>query len=229
MGGSGGATTCGTQTCQGTDWCCEVPAGADGVCTPTCVAGPCPGVACHVSVDGGGSTDGSTDGSGPLTWQATCGDPVCRVDPGPDSGPPACGTDQKQGSPCAAAGAQCDAMLGCGAKLQCADHRLNVACPISSGEFKQGIHYVTGEDLQRLASEVEKIQLTTYTYKDPSMGTDPHLGFSSRTIPRAQPCTRTTARWTSTGTPAWPLQRCRCKANSSRHNNGTWTNWKSSF
>ena len=36
---------------------------------------------------------------------------------------------------------------------------------------------MTGADLQRLASEVEKIQLTTYTYKDPSMGADQHLGF----------------------------------------------------
>ena len=100
VGGSGGATTCGAvQTCQGTERCCEVPAGADQVCTPTCVAGPCPGVACHVSVDAGGSTDGSVDGSGALTWQVTCGDPVCRIDPGPDLGAPCLRHRSKTGQP----------------------------------------------------------------------------------------------------------------------------------
>jgi hypothetical protein len=68
-------------------------------------------------------------------------------------------------------------MLGCGAKLQCADHNLNQMCPISMRGAKQDIRYVTNEDLQRLADEVAKIRLTTYTYKDPSLGGDEHLGF----------------------------------------------------
>jgi hypothetical protein len=68
-------------------------------------------------------------------------------------------------------------MLGCGAKLQCADHNLTQMCPISMRVAKQDIRYVTNEDLQRLADEVAKIRLTTYTYRDPSLGSDEHLGF----------------------------------------------------
>ena len=126
QGGADGATTCGAVKCQGGERCCEVPAGPNQECTPTCIAGPCPGIACHVSTDGGGSTDAA----GSLTWQVTCGDPVCRIDPGPDSGLPSCSSDQTQGNPCTSAGEQCDPMLGCGQKLQCADHRLNTNCPI---------------------------------------------------------------------------------------------------
>ena len=134
--------------------------------------GPCPGVACKVSDDAGGTTDAN----GPLTWHPTCGLPVCPTDPVP-LGIAACTADQKAGASCTTTGTQCDAMLACGAKLQCADHTLNERCPISQRAAKQDIRYVNDEDLQRLADEVAKIRLTTYTYKDPSLGTDEHLGF----------------------------------------------------
>jgi hypothetical protein len=68
-------------------------------------------------------------------------------------------------------------MLACGAMLQCSDHSLTNMCPKSQRAAKKDIRYVTSEDLQRLADEVEKIRLTTYTYNDPSLGADQHLGF----------------------------------------------------
>jgi len=168
--GMSGGVTCGAQTCQTGQSCCEVP-GPNEICTPTCSNGPCPGVACKVSVDAGSTTD-----AGPLSWHETCGLPVCPNDP-PPLGIPACTADQKAGASCSTSGTQCDAMLACGAKLECADHNLTQMCPRSIRGAKQDIRYVTKEDLQHLADEVAKIRLTTYTYKDPSLGNDEHLGF----------------------------------------------------
>jgi len=61
--------------------------------------------------------------------------------------------------------------------MQCADHKLDVMCPRSNRSVKQDIRYLSHEDLERLADEVSKVRLTTYTYRDPSLGTDGHLGF----------------------------------------------------
>jgi Chaperone of endosialidase len=122
---------------------------------------------------------GRADASGPLTWRTTCGDPVCRVHDGGeiDSGIASCATDQQAGNPCTMAGATCDPHGNCGQKMMCADHKLDVMCPISNRSKKQDIRYLSREDLERLADEVSKVRLTTYTYRDPSLGTDEHLGF----------------------------------------------------
>jgi hypothetical protein len=176
-GGSSGGPSCGGTTCSSTQRCCEVP-GADQICSPVCTSGPCPAIACRIATDAGTTVDagGPIEAGGALTWHATCGLPVCPADP-PPLGLPACTTDEKAGAPCSTNGQQCDAMLGCGAKLECADHQLDKMCPISQRAAKQDIRYVTNDDLRRLAAEVEKIRLTTYTYKDPSRGSDEHLGF----------------------------------------------------
>jgi hypothetical protein len=140
------------------------------------------GIACAVDSGAGGAKADS--GSGALTWHVTCGDPVCRVDVnGTDAGGGSdaggtCTADQKEGLPCTMANEVCEPQgATCGQKLMCADHRLNVMCPISNRNMKQDISYLSSDDVQRLADEVAKVRLTTYTYRDPSLGTDEHLGF----------------------------------------------------
>jgi hypothetical protein len=122
---------------------------------------------------------GVVEAGGALTWRTTCGDPVCRVPPvnDVDSGLASCSTDQQAGKSCSTAGETCDPHGTCGEKLTCADHKLDVMCPRSNRSVKQDIRYLGSEDLEQLADEVSKVRLTTYTYSDPSLGTDKHLGF----------------------------------------------------
>jgi len=172
-GGSAGSSTTGTGGCGlGLGIACASDSGSG------------------TGVGGGANADsGSTaDASGPLSWMVTCGDPVCRLDTsdaGVDSGLASCSGDQKAGSACTTAGSTCDPGLGCGQKLTCADHRLDVMCPKSNRALKQDIRYLSHDDLQRLSDEVAKVRLTTYTYRDPSLGTDEHLGFIIEDNPKS--------------------------------------------
>jgi hypothetical protein len=170
-GGSAGSSSTGTAGC-----------GLGITCASDSGSGT--GVGGGTNVDSGSTADGS----GPLSWMITCGDPVCRVDTsdaGFDSGLASCSADQKAGSACTMAGSTCDPGLGCGQKLMCADHRLDVMCPRSNRAQKQDIRYLNQEDLQRLSDEVSRVRLTTYTYRDPSLGTDKHLGFIIEDNPKS--------------------------------------------
>jgi len=50
-------------------------------------------------------------------------------------------------------------------------------CPVSTRTAKQGIEYLTDEELQRIASDVRRFRLATYEYKDPALAGRRHLGF----------------------------------------------------
>ncbi len=160
--------------------------GGSGVTGGSGTGGCGPNASC--GIDSGLGTGGSgtsadsglAETGGPLSWRTTCGDPVCRVPPvgeDVDSGIVSCSADQKAGGACTATGTECDPHGNCGEKLRCSDHRLDVNCPRSNRAMKQDVRYLGSEDLDRLADEVSKVRLTTYTYRDPSLGSDEHLGF----------------------------------------------------
>ncbi len=103
-----------------------------------------------------------------LQWYSTCGDPVCGPDEG-DLGLDACADGIEEGDPCEEQDSQCDAMLGCGASLICAESDPKLApggCPISRAKYKTDIAYVTDTDRQRLAQELLSVPLATYEYED---------------------------------------------------------------
>ncbi|MCA9522931.1 MAG: tail fiber domain-containing protein [Myxococcales bacterium] len=124
---------------------------------------------------------------GGLKWYKSCGDPVCRVNPGPSSAPPC--TSETVGEPCSSVGATCDAGLGCGAVLVCAasDPRSGIGgCPISQRRFKTEIRYLSARDRERFHRELMQIRLATYRYKTAPTNAPKRLGFiiddvSSRT------------------------------------------------
>jgi hypothetical protein len=179
-GAAGTGTTGGAGTSEQTDGAAQT--GGSGGSSSTGTAGGSGSAMAGSPGTGGGipTVDGGViEAGGSLTWRPTCGDPVCRVPPvnDVDSGIASCSTEMQAGKPCTTAGNLCDPHTGCGQKLMCADHKLDVMCPISNRDKKQDIRYLSSEDLERLADEVSKVRLTTYTYRDPSLGSDQHLGF----------------------------------------------------
>ncbi len=114
---------------------------------------------------------------GGFRWYYTCGDPVCHDYATP--GEPLC-TDQVAGDPCDNPGQVCDPQAGCGVMLLCTDRDPRGepgGCPISSERFKRNISYLSEADLKQIAEDVQKIQLTTYRYKNPADQNRKHLGF----------------------------------------------------
>lgn len=115
-----------------------------------------------------------------LRWFYTCGNPVCEVQEGTSNtsgGLPACDTE-RAGDTCDSAGAMCDPGVGCGVRLLCTDHDPTAhGCPISRGEYKRGISYLTSERLEGVAREVQDIKLATYQYKESMGDGKKHLGF----------------------------------------------------
>jgi hypothetical protein len=68
----------------------------------------------------------------------------------------------------------------CGVTLVCAtqDPKSGVGCPVSSRQYKDGIEYVGGAQLQQLHDEALGIRLATYRYKPQVDDPEPtHLGF----------------------------------------------------
>lgn len=121
---------------------------------------------------------GNVEAGAGLHWFPTCGDPVCR-DEVVDSGLDECSAKASEGAACSKAGTQCDAHLGCGSVLICADsdpRQSPGGCPISRARFKRDIEYVTDSQRESLARQVLELPLATYTYRqDPDQ--KQQLGF----------------------------------------------------
>jgi hypothetical protein len=126
----------------------------------------------------------------------TCGDPVCQA-PSADAG----WLTDDGGSPCPNVGTSCSMAgdtcgtsnpgLNCGAILRCDTHDPTMnpgGCPISSRQFKDGIHYADDATLAKLRDETLRLRLATYRYKpevaDP---TREHLGFIIEDTPPGSP------------------------------------------
>jgi hypothetical protein len=98
------------------------------------------------------------------------------------------------GTACSTEGAGCGTSTGsfhCGAVETCAASdptMTKYGCPISSRQHKDGITYVSDEELQALHDETLRFQLATYNYKpdvaDPAAR---HLGFIIEDTPPASP------------------------------------------
>jgi hypothetical protein len=131
-----------------------------------CIAGQC--------MSGVETCPGSTD----LKWFATCGPPVCRA-PDVPTGAPICDPTKGQtvGGACSPEGATCDPGGSCQGNLVCAlkDPRSGAGCPISRAKYKQDIEYLSHDERQSLANELQSIPLVRYRYKEGPARE--HLGF----------------------------------------------------
>lgn len=117
---------------------------------------------------------------GDLTWYATCGNPVCGSNDPPPAGVEKCPKGVEAGKACEAAGDTCDAGLGCGAVLICADKdpkQQPGGCPISLREFKEDIRYLSDGELDRLHREVVDMRLARWRYIQGPPNARPQLGF----------------------------------------------------
>jgi hypothetical protein len=165
-----GTGLCGNAACGTGELCC---AGTDLYCSPTCMkVDRCPvlGRPCY-EPDSGGGEGGAVSN---LHWYTTCGTPVCS---GPDDGGPV--SYSQEGQPCTKKGDTIAMQNPCGIELVCDDHDPKVGgCPKSSRDFKQDIHYLSEQDLERLHDETLRTKLATYKYKSTIADPDPtHLGF----------------------------------------------------
>jgi hypothetical protein len=81
----------------------------------------------------------------------------------------------KSGASCAMAGGECDPMSPCNQLMVCAssDPKLR-GCPISRRSYKTNITYLDDQSRAKYASEIGKMRLATYQYKN---GGPQHLGF----------------------------------------------------
>lgn len=116
-------------------------------------------------------------GGADLFWFYTCGDPVCAVEQTDGSGIRPCTTEQA-GNPCDPAGDVCDPGTGCGVRLLCTDRDPRPfpgGCPISREKYKEDIHYLASEDLDRYHDQLMSLPLATYRYREG--GSRQRLGF----------------------------------------------------
>ena len=108
----------------------------------------------------------------------SCGNPVCSSDDTPPAGTPKCTFEQIQGASCDKEGFTCDAGLGCGAVLVCAEEDPKLeGCPKSQRAAKKDIKYLDGEAKQKVHQQVMDMKLATWRYKDQRDGTGDRLGF----------------------------------------------------
>jgi hypothetical protein len=75
-------------------------------------------------------------------------------------------------------GGECDAGLGCNARLRCTDRDPTIpSCPISQRAAKREIAYLTPADARRLHDELMRMPLATYRYRNESPDARRRLGF----------------------------------------------------
>jgi hypothetical protein len=141
------------------------------------------------SAEGGGGATDSGGGGGALQWWTTCGYPVCMSSSSPDGGTEDAGTQNcpAQGTPCSTKGEACGVKndANCGVTFVCDDQDpkgpSGNMCPVSTRKYKDGINYLSDDDLMRLHDETLATRLATYRYTGPLVDpNDPsarHLGF----------------------------------------------------
>ena len=179
------------------------PAGGDGGedgASSSSSGGTSSGGSSSGSSSGTGSSSGASSsgsGGGALSWYYTCGYPSCPVSTGDAA---AAGLTDDAGTPCPATGSACTVSgelcgtasnFHCGSVEQCAASdptMTKYGCPISSRVHKDGIEYVSDEELQALHDETLRFQLATYNYKPDVADPGPrHLGFLIEDTPPATP------------------------------------------
>jgi hypothetical protein len=103
---------------------------------------------------------------------------VCRVPP-TATGAPLCDPSKGQavGGACSPEGATCDPGGDCQGNLLCTtkDPKSGVGCPISRAKYKQDIEYLSQDERQSLANDLQSIPLVRYRYKEGPARE--HLGF----------------------------------------------------
>jgi hypothetical protein len=172
-----GVADCQDSDCQGGTLCSCT--NTTGCCYPTC--GPNEQLEClGANICGypcSCKPAASDAGSAGPTWFYTCGDPVCRGHT--ITSVPKCNSGDVAGSACSTPGAQCDPDDGCNRLLQCdtMDPTHGGVCPISRAKYKEDIHFIEPNEMQRYHDELMQLPLATYKYKDARPGERQHLGF----------------------------------------------------
>lgn len=128
--------------------------------------------------------------AGGLTWQETCGLPVCQGTAVDNPAIDNC-TTQVQGAACTTANVECDLVNECGSQLRCTDKNPQAqpgGCPISRARYKRDIAYLGPAERERVYRDLLAIPLASYAYKgDPAAS--PQLGFIIEDI-EPSPATR---------------------------------------
>ena len=115
-----------------------------------------------------------------LKWYSTCGNPVCGMDDQVPPGVQPCQNGEKEGDDCDVEGANCDANLGCGAYLLCAESDPKQApggCPISKAKYKKEIRYLDEERAEEYRKELLGLKLATWRYRTTKGEDELRLGF----------------------------------------------------
>lgn len=124
---------------------------------------------------------------GELLWYTTCGDPVCGGYSGPTDGVPLC-TSETVGASCSPEGARCDPQDDCNALVICATEDPKAqegGCPISRAAWKEGIHYLSADERERVAAELLATRLARYRYTGERAAVPERLGFIIDDAPRS--------------------------------------------
>lgn len=120
----------------------------------------------------------SEGGPPPGTWYTTCGYPVCGPNDPPPGDLPKCPQGISQGDTCGELDYQCDAGLGCGASMLCAEEDpKSFGCPISRANKKSDIAYLDAPAQQAMAKDLLDFKLATYRYKAQGPQAPERLGF----------------------------------------------------
>jgi hypothetical protein len=117
-------------------------------------------------------------GTQDTTWYTSCGTPVCFRDDTPPEGVKACPPSVVEGGGCGVVGSMCDAGLGCGAVLVCADSDPKAnGCPKSQRAAKTDIKYLDGQALGAMHQQIVDMKLASWRYINEKDGVGPRLGF----------------------------------------------------
>lgn len=105
---------------------------------------------------------------------------MCNIDDKPPADVLPCADGVKELGSCDVEGAACDANLGCGAYLLCAESDPKQApggCPISKAKYKKEIRYLDQERAEEYRKELLGLKLATWRYRTDKGEDELRLGF----------------------------------------------------